>query len=644
MSGIFGIINTLGAPIERAWLESMRENLAHRGPDGSGIYHQGSVGLGHLLLQVTPESKYEQSPCYVEGLVVVADARLDAREELMDQLRVPNERRLSITDPEMIGLAYRKWGGHCVEYLLGDFAFAVWDHQTDVLFCARDHVGVKPFLYALQNGIFVFATELKAIVLSGIISTEIDHLLIRDSIIDIDEHPENTCWTNIKRLLGARSLTLTNGSIKTSVYWDLKHRGGLHFKNEADYGIALRDLLEQAIADRMRTHHEIGAPLSGGLDSSTIACLAAAKLKPENRVLYTVSSVLAPGSADSMLGDETEYIQEVLNQESNIKPGFEYSNQYHFFLGIEKQFDQHFSPVNLWHDADAALFKKLKSAGVRRVLSGLLGDATVSNSTIYPLPYILLKGQWIKFFKILKLFKSKNTLSNFFIFKRELLFPLLPFWVFKAWFRIKKSPYPWAIDSLPLQLDAEEKKRLIKRIESQYKKRGYYTHPDPYKNIWSLEQDLMKEEWDCTAAHQGLEITYPLLDKRIIEFLYQVPLGFFYQNGFKRGLIRVAMVNVLPNKILYRQNKGHYSPGFQNGLKKELPDIFLNFMRNKNMLNEPGFIDIEKVINKLQILEKSPNSLTFGMEYWGLTSIVMWSSFIFWNKISTNIKSSNHDH
>lgn len=643
MSGIFGIINTLGAPIERAWLESMRENLAHQGPDGSGIYHQGAVGLGHLLLQVTPESKYEQSPCYVEGLVVVADARLDAREELMDQLSVPHERRLTITDPEMIGLAYRKWGEHCVEYLLGDFAFAVWDHQTDILFCARDHVGVKPFLYALQNGIFVFATELKAIVLSGIISTEIDHLLIRDRIIAIDDQPENTCWANITRLLGARSLTLANGKIKTSVYWDLKHRGELKFKNEGDYGAALRSLLEQAIADRMRTHHEIGAPLSGGLDSSTIACLAAAKLKPESRVLHTVSSVLAPGSTDSMFGDETEYIQEVLNQESNIKPGFEYSNQYHFFQGIEKQFDQHFSPINLWHAADEALFKRLKMMGVRRVLSGFLGDVTVSNSTIYPFPYMLLKGQWIKFFKTLRLFKSKNKLSHFFILKRELLFPLLPFWVFKAWFRIKKSAYPWAIDSLPLQLDTEEKKRLIKRIESQYQKRGYYTHPDPYKNIWSLEKDQMKEEWNCTAAHYGLEITYPLLDKRIIEFLYQVPLGIFYQNGYKRGLIRAAMANRLPDKVLYRQNKGHYSPGFQDGLKEEIHHIVSNLMQNKYILKESDLIDIEKTINKLLILEKSPNKLTFDLEYWGFTSIVMWSSFSIWNKISTNFKSSKHE-
>ena len=644
MSGIFGIINTQGAPVERAWLESMRENMAHRGPDGSGIYHKGSVGLGHLLLQVTPESKYEQSPCLIEGLVVAADARLDARGELMDKLRIPNERRLNITDPEMIGLGYRKWGEHCVKHFLGDFSFAIWDSQTNILFCARDHVGVKPFLYAFQNGIFVFSTEIKAIALSGIISTEIDHLLIRDAIIDIDEYPDNTCWTDIKRLLGARSLTLANGEIKISVYWDLKHREDLTFKNEADYGTALRNLLEQAIADRMRTQYEIGAPLSGGLDSSTIACIAAAKLKPENRALHTVSSVLEPGSTDSMFGDETEYIQEVLNQETNIKAGFEYSNQHHFFLGIEKKFDQHFSPVNLWHAADAALFRKLKSAGVRRVLSGLLGDATVSNSSIHPLPYMLLKGQWIKFLKSVRLFKSKNELSNFFIFKRELLFPLLPFWVFKVWFRIKKSAYPWAIDSLPLQLGTEDKTRLINRIELQYQKRGYFIHPDPYKNIWFLEQDLIKEEWDCTASHEELELTYPLLDKRIIEFLYQIPLGVFYQNGLKRGLIRVAMVNSLPDKILHRQSKGHYSPGFQNGLKQESLNIISNFIRNKNILNESGLIDVEKIINKLQILEKSPNSLTFELEYWRLTSIVMWSSFIVWHKNLTNTKSCNREH
>jgi len=161
VSAIFGLYWTAGRPAERDDLERMSLSLTHRGADGASVWTRGSVGLGHRPLRTTPESAEETQPLTggSEQLILTADARLDNREELIRLLDLPR-RTGRVTDGELILGAYARWGEACVERLLGDFAFAVWDATRRALFCARDHAGIKPFCYRRWRDGFAFASEI----------------------------------------------------------------------------------------------------------------------------------------------------------------------------------------------------------------------------------------------------------------------------------------------------------------------------------------------------------------------------------------------------------------------------------------------------------------------------------------------------
>jgi len=165
MSGICGQFNLDDAPVAAADLRAMTAMLEKRGPERTGRWRDGATGLGHTLLATTPELTFERQPFkHAEtGCVITADVRLDNRDELLDAFGLL-EQRDSIGDAELILLAYLEWGEDCLDRLLGDFAFAIWDPRHQKLFCARDHFGMRPLYYHHAPGKrFLFASDARSI-------------------------------------------------------------------------------------------------------------------------------------------------------------------------------------------------------------------------------------------------------------------------------------------------------------------------------------------------------------------------------------------------------------------------------------------------------------------------------------------------
>ena len=160
MSAITGIFRRDGKPVNPETNQKMNDTLAHRGPDGSRVRCKGSVAFGHQMLHTTPESVQEVLPFENKnsGLVITADARIDNRKELSEELGLENN--IEVSDSQFILKAYEKWGEKCPENLLGDFAFAIWDKNREILFCARDHMGVRPLYYYLSDGVLSSIQEL----------------------------------------------------------------------------------------------------------------------------------------------------------------------------------------------------------------------------------------------------------------------------------------------------------------------------------------------------------------------------------------------------------------------------------------------------------------------------------------------------
>ena len=236
MSGIVGIVNLNGSPVDRLLLGRMTDCLAFRGPDAQETWSQGPVGLGHTLLRTVDDTRPDCQPLTLDGQVwIVADARVDGRGELRRKLAGHGCRDLEeATDAELILQSYLVWGEACVQHLIGDFAFAIWDEPRRRLFGARDHFGVKPFYYARVGNCLVFSNTLNCLRMHPDVSDKLNDLAIADFLLfGFNQDPATTTFADINRVPPAHCLTWQDGALQVRRYWTLPQEGPLRYPRAA---------------------------------------------------------------------------------------------------------------------------------------------------------------------------------------------------------------------------------------------------------------------------------------------------------------------------------------------------------------------------------------------------------------------------
>jgi len=278
MSGFAGIIHLDGAPADPDLLEKITRLAERHGGDGFNIHCEQEFGFGHSLLDTMPESASEKQPfTFDQNTWIVGDVRVDAREELIHELTKQDRRaRASQPDIELVLHAYHAWGEDCVDHLLGDFAFAIWNRKERRLFCARDSFGVKPFYYALLGDAFIFSNDIDAMRAHSGISTELNEAAIGDYLAfgyNLDE--KRTYFADIERLPPSHTLLVRAGQKpRLHKYFRLVVDQRIRYKTTEEYCEHFLELFEQAVNDRLRTNR-VGFELSGGLDSTSVASMAA---------------------------------------------------------------------------------------------------------------------------------------------------------------------------------------------------------------------------------------------------------------------------------------------------------------------------------------------------------------------------------
>ena len=620
MSGIVGLNYLDGQPVDRDTLASMISTIEHRGPDGASMWSDNHVGLGHLMLCTTPESVEERQP-YVSldgNLALTADARIDNRAEMIDQLDMGP----SVSDSELIMAAYQKWGMACPEKLLGDFAFALWDLREKRIFCARDHLGVKPFYYYYRPGrLFAFGSEVKAILSLEEVPRTVDELRIAYYLAREADDASLTFFKEVRSLPPAHALVLNgDDALHLNRYWSPDPEASLPAQSDHSYSEGFREVFTEAVRCRLRSTTQSGVLLSGGLDSSAVACVARDLLHEDQKgPIHTISAVFPDLPADLLkLSDERHFVQSIIHQEGKAP------------------IDAHEIPLSasspltnlkrtLWHlDApylasnlylSSAMFHAAGKQGIRSVLDGAEGDIVVSHGVEY-LSELAYKGRWNQFADVATAYVNRsggspnvwfqNTgkwfLSNRFEERRYGIF-LKGAQILAKRFNVPYSYILWHCSikpSVPRSLRQLLRNRTLSKrsgipalIAPHFAKRINYKEQARVLNDRHIPKSHTAREahWmsfdagagsiaailaesNHVAASYGVEERHPFYDPRLVSYCLALPHEQKLHDGWTRMILRRSMENILPHLIQWRIDKADLSPNFyRNFLHMERPYI-----------------------------------------------------------------------
>jgi len=274
MCGICGVVNfDRHEPVDRDILRGMRDTIAYRGPDASGLYVDGAVGLAHRRLSIIDVASGHQPMTNEDGSVcIVFNGEVYNYIELRKAYLEGRHRFESTSDTEVMVHLYEEFGVDCVKLFNGMFAFALWDRRARTLMLARDRVGVKPLYYTVQDGTLVFASEIKALLAHPKVRTRVDASAVDEFITYGYVQSPRTAFEGILRVPEGHVLTWHDGALKTTQYWDVTFVPDER-RSEQDHVDRVRELLTDSLKLRLRSDVPLGVLLSGGVDSSAVVAM-----------------------------------------------------------------------------------------------------------------------------------------------------------------------------------------------------------------------------------------------------------------------------------------------------------------------------------------------------------------------------------
>ncbi|QQS47688.1 MAG: asparagine synthetase B [Acidobacteriota bacterium] len=536
MSGIVGIINIDGQPILPELLQRMTDSLGFRGPDAQTKWIDGSVGFGHAMFRTTFESEIESQPCSLDGKVwITADARIDGRSDLITLLESAGCSILSNpTDPELILHAWNVWGEECLDHLIGDFSFAIWDNLNQWLFCARDHFGIKPLYYSHTQNCLIFSNTIKCILMHPHVTSQLNEQAIGDFLLwGSNKHPETTFYSGVNRLPAAHKLSYANGNLSVSRYWRMPIEDEIHYKRSSEYIEHFTELLDTAVRDRLRTD-SMAIQMSGGIDSPAVAATAKKIFSEQNnKYCFEAFTVVF----NSLIADEERYYAGLVAEKLGMPINFMAADDYHLFEGWDNVEMRTPEPVYDSRPIVNIEFYRQIVSGFRVCLTGEGGDVILRPSFSHV----------VNLMKNLELYQVVVEIAGNIIKNRRL--PRIGFRT-----RLRKIFGRKAYkDYYPRWLNREFDSRInLRRRWEDLASGNAYIHPyrpEAYSMINKIYWTNTFENYDPGNSNFNIEHRHPLFDLRLVKYSMRVPSIPWCVD---KKLIRESMAGKLPEQILNR--------------------------------------------------------------------------------------------
>lgn len=632
MSGIiWGIISKKNIKIDyeekhKSIYRDMKKAINKYSIDHYSTITIDDISFGCGLQYITKESYKEVLPYYdkTNNLLITADAIIDNREELIELLELGKVNVDKYTDSEYILFSYIKWGKECTKYIIGDYSFAIWDFNKAELFLAKDHVGKRTLYYYENDDYFVFST-INRVLLCFIDKPVLNERWITDylaiaGIMPITEAKE-TIIKDIYQVKPFHTLVYDKKSIIETRYWNpIEEIKEISYDTEEEYIKAFMAVYEEAVNCRVRTDKNVGILLSSGLDSTSVAAIAAPCLDKQKKTLYSYTQIPRESYVSTYpngkITDESNLVSEFIRLYNNISAKFYTCEGENSYDCIDEVLDICETPYKFIENSYWInyLIKKASMDNCKIILGGQYGNSTVSFGDIFVNAKELFSRG-----KIVSLLREMKYSAKYLKTSSKKMLKVT--WSLIKPYKLQKKEFNKLYPEYDRFFYCSINKDLIKRynVVERFDKLCYNENPRRIPRIKDVKKFIVNESMfssistyeTMNSLYYGVLLRDPTRDKRIIEYCLSIPYNLYVRNGIDRYLLRKSMEGKIQDSI--RMNftkKGLQAADWRERIAEDLPDkIYLDIKNtiDKNMIKQ--YIDYDKLLEEINILKNPVNNI-----------------------------------
>ena len=609
MSAICGILRADGAPVPRSRINALLDNLSEYGPE-AGVWAPESpsdpVALGCRPWRVTAEDAWHHPPLHSpEGhLVLVADARIDNRAELGATLGISPADARELPDAAFILAAYRAWETECAGRLLGDFAFILWDHRRKSLFCARDGMGQRVLFYQRSSEQLALATTAHALATFGPNRPKLNEQKVADFLVLL-QRQDSTFFEGIHRLPPGHALRATGERFQIDQFWSPEPIRRIVLGSDQEYVEGFLQVFGAAVHARLRSAGPVGIMVSGGLDSSAVAAVAAEDLRRDGKTLHAFHAAPRLGfqgaTRPGRVSDESGDVEAIARMHPNMDLRVRRPDGRTPFDDIEVSFRMTGSPPRNpgnvgWFDG---IYAAASDAGIRVLLAGHKGNATISYTGLRALREAARRGHWRRVWREVEALGRATGRGRRNLLIDEVLSPLTPSLFARMSQRIGRRPVPTLGDTTASAINpgfaramqVEERLRAARLDRFNARRAGEVA----YRILMLRGGADVLDTYSGFRPQFGIETRDPTGDLRVVEYCFAIP-GFQYlRGGVTRWLIRRAMQDRLPDRVRERNTIGAQSSDWTEWLPLMRDELHAELLLLERSATANRCLDLRKM-------------------------------------------------
>jgi asparagine synthase (glutamine-hydrolysing) len=638
MSGILGIWNLDGRPVDRRLLSKLAAVQGHRNADGEGVWIEDNVGLLFQNLWVTPESIGETQPIVRRSEnVVMFDGRLDNREELLPLLKGSVSSESS--DAAFVSAVHAKFGEAFPEKLLGDFAIAVYDIRERKLLLARDGIGVRPIYYTRAGASFVIASECKPILAHPQATNKPNPDMIAAYFLACMGHDRGgwTFFQDVYSVVPGQLVVIKPNSVAKRIYWDFPQAKTIRLGSFEEYADAFREQFDRAVARRLRSVYPVSVALSGGLDSSSIFCAG--------ETMRRRGDVNCPGirgiyvAHQGPLADELVFVEDI-EREFDVNVRRVRFDSSRFITGSVRKGLRVMEAPHIRSQADYRfpLEQEARRLGARTLITGHWADQFLANRSY--LIDLFRGGRWIAVSRHLREQSRYYQTTDAGWFRKVFYHDLLRYHIPVSWMpairEVRKrltGDRSWFTPNLWKRARHVENLQAFRSQGRTAQQSSMYALVRPMYYVQGMERCA-----HVGACHQ-MDYAYPFLDRDLVRFLMTVPGDVICRNGVPKALLRAGMAGTLPVSIAERNWKAETSTAFNSAVDRDLP-AYASCLQEDAMAVALGFLDGQRLSQASEILRSQlhDDECLSTKKLTDLIGLELWLQAFFANKSMDNME------